>query len=44
MQYRKEIEERCDTRLQQKCNTTTRERPREVCKEITRIHCYHDIK
>ena len=44
VQYRKEIQERCDTRLQQKCNTTIRERPREVCKEISRIQCYHDIK
>ena len=44
VEYRKEIQVRCDTRLQQKCNTTIRERPREVCKEISRIQCYHDIK
>jgi len=44
VEYRKEIQERCDTRLQQRCNNTIKERPREVCKEITRTQCYHDIK
>merc|ERR1712064_176467 len=44
VEYRKEIQERCDTRLQQQCNTTIRERPREVCKERSKLQCFTNIK
>eukprot|EP00091_Calanus_sinicus_P025113 TRINITY_DN9393_c0_g1_i1.p1 TRINITY_DN9393_c0_g1~~TRINITY_DN9393_c0_g1_i1.p1 ORF type:complete len:191 (+),score=27.21 TRINITY_DN9393_c0_g1_i1:93-665(+) len=44
VEYRKEIQTRCDTRIQQKCNTTIRERPREVCNERTRTQCFQDYK
>merc|ERR1712106_1062984 len=44
VEYRKEIQTRCDTRIQQKCNTTIRERPREVCTERTKTQCFQDFK
>jgi len=44
VEYRKEIQTRCDTRIQQKCNTTIRHRPMEVCTERTRTRCFQDFK
>jgi len=44
VEYRKEIQTRCDTRIQQKCNSTIRERPKEVCMERKRTQCFQDFK
>jgi len=43
VEYKKEIVTRCDTRLEQQCNTTVRAVPREVCVERNRTECFPDI-
>lgn len=44
VEIKKEIVTKCDTRLEQQCNTTTRAVPREVCVERNRTECFVDFK
>jgi len=44
VEYKKEIITRCDTRLEQRCNSTTRAVPKEVCVQRNRTECFPDYR